>query len=255
MRREIRAARRVDVHARDVEARRQALLLHLVVIEDRVLADEDLGDGVGEVRRARCRRRFRRFAPGCGRRHDQAARMLTCRPGAGGVGRDEQHLHRLVERPRRRGCGRRRRLRRGRCSARRTHGRRNRQAGRDIAARPPCRPAVAVDRSRRANRRARLPAVLRTRDSSGEKRPLTTTMRCTAVAVQKRRRACFGADGGRRIGRPGTRRCDRRDVGEAPFLVADGRKSERGEPRRRPLAQILQPARAAVRPPATPTQG
>ena len=46
--RDVAAARGMDVHARDVE-RVDALFLDLVVIDDRVLAGDDFGHGVGEM--------------------------------------------------------------------------------------------------------------------------------------------------------------------------------------------------------------
>src|SRR5688572_9315377 len=49
-------------------------------------------------------------------------------------------------------------------------------------------------------------------------------------------------------GRAELRRGDRRDIREAPFLVAYRRESQRGEARRTAIAQILEPPRAAVRP-------
>ena len=48
MRREGRAARRVDVHAGDMK-RLRALFLHLVVIDDRVLAEHDFRDRIREI--------------------------------------------------------------------------------------------------------------------------------------------------------------------------------------------------------------
>ncbi len=156
---------------------------------------------------------------------------------------EDHHVNRRRQRPRQRESeSARRPARNAVFSGRRTRDRRGRRAL-ELRAKAGC--GCSMRRRRRVTTHAR--RQLRSADdSSGEKRPFSSTTRAAAPANETRRDH-LGGVGRRRSPRRTRRLGNRRHVREAPVFVPEGRKAARAEARTRRGAQRAHPA------PARPT--